>query len=73
MANGTAGDRVRQSKPGRFSAVVGQMAALAGFMYCDGREAFARLSATTRADLHVLFDELNTELQQLAGKDARHG
>ena len=50
---------------GRFATVIGQMAALAGFMYCDGREAFELLSPATRANLHALFDELNAELQQL--------
>lgn len=51
MANGTGGDRIRQSKPRRFSAVIGQMAVLISYMYCDGSAAFERLSGTSRTAL----------------------
>ena len=49
----------------RFSAVVGQMSLLAGFMFCDGREAFETLSAGTGAEMQMLFNALNGELQEL--------
>ena len=49
------------------------MAALADFMYCDGREAFALLPVTTRVDLQMFFDTLSNELQQLTAEEVRHG
>jgi hypothetical protein len=53
------------------SALLGQMAALAGFMYCDGREAFAVLPSRTRDELRILFDALNDELQELIAQTDR--
>lgn len=69
MANGAAGDRARQSRPSRFSAVVAQMAALGDLMYADGREAFELLPEGCQNHLRLAFDRLNTELQQLTGTE----
>jgi hypothetical protein len=49
----------------RKSALLGQMAALANFMYVDGREAFEVLADRTRDELRILFNTLNEELQKL--------
>ncbi|NPT57385.1 hypothetical protein [Paraburkholderia elongata] len=48
----------------RRSALFGQMSALAGFMYCDGREAFNALPECARDELRTLFNSLNGELQE---------
>ena len=47
------------------TALLGQMASLAGFMYCDGREAFAVLPDRTQSELRIVFEALNEELQTL--------
>jgi hypothetical protein len=45
------------------SALLGQMASLANFMYVDGRDAFAVLPTKTKSELHIVFEALNEELQ----------
>jgi hypothetical protein len=53
------------------SALLGQMSALAGFMYVDGRGAFEVLTDRTRDELRILFNTLNDELQELIAQSAR--
>jgi phosphomannomutase len=47
------------------SALLGQMASLANFMYVDGRAAFAVLPSKTQSELRIVFEALNEELQTL--------
>jgi hypothetical protein len=47
------------------SALLGQMASLANFMYVDGRSAFAVLPSKTQSELRIVFEALNEELQAL--------
>lgn len=53
------------------SALLGQMASLADFMYGDGREAFAVLSDRTQSELRIVFTALNDELQDLIAQPDR--
>jgi hypothetical protein len=52
-------------------ALLGQMAALSGFMHVEGRDGFARLPDSTQAELQTLFNTLNDELQELIVQSAR--
>lgn len=53
------------------SALLGQMASLADFMYGDGREAFAVLPDRTQSELRIVFTALNDELQELIAQSDR--
>lgn len=53
------------------SALLGQMASLADFMHVAGRDAYDVLPEHTKAELHVLFDAINDELQDLIAKSNR--
>ena len=51
------------------SALLGQMAALANFMYVDGRDAYKVLPDRAQDELRIAFDALNDELQLLMEPD----
>jgi hypothetical protein len=59
-----AGEELQAASKAK-SALLGQMAALANFMYADGRDAYRVLPDRTRDELRLLFEALNDELQEL--------
>ena len=58
------------AKQSNFSRIAGQMSALSDLMHGDGTDAFTLLSDGAQAEVRILFEALNDELQAEVAKHA---